>query len=304
MLARLLRRILAAELVFYALLIGMLYLLTQWPPVAALLFAAVLALAGRSLYIVGAFIIAGSVETDNTGGRPGIRCIVAETAALITTQSLRQPLMPWIERLAPRAQRHGPPVVLVHGYCCNAAFWLPLRRRLAREGWRNQYVLSLEPVFGSIDDFAGQLCELLERVDRENPGQPATIVGHSMGGLVARASLRAAPEAPVRAVVTLATPHQGTRLARLGMGRNARQMELDSAWLRALNDDPGSHRVPILAFGSPCDELVSPRTSAFPAFAESVTIGDTGHLRLGTGAAVHRRLIEYLTTARDTPGAA
>lgn len=60
------------------------------------------------------------------------------------------------------------------------------------------------------------------------------LVGHSMGGLVARAYLRRYGELRVARLITLGTPHRGSLLAHLGIGRNARQMEPGSVWLREL----------------------------------------------------------------------
>ena len=57
--------------------------------------------------------------------------------------------------------------------------------------------------------------------------------------------------------MTLAAPHHGTRVARLGLGRNAREMEPGSEWLQSLNAEPPPP-IPIASLWSVDDEIVDP----------------------------------------------
>lgn len=111
----------------------------------------------------------------------------------------------------------GPPLVLLHGLCMNEAQWrrdgadfpaalaelgyqpLGLRYNSGRPIWRN----------------GAELAELLDGV----PG-PITLLGHSMGGLVARSAIvqagRRRWRKRLQCLVTLGTPHQGAPLERGG----------------------------------------------------------------------------------------
>lgn len=108
-------------------------------------------------------------------------------------------------------------VVLLHGFLCNRAFWTPWMRRWTAEG-RPFIALTLADVFGSIDDHAPAIDEAIQRLHRA-AGRPPLLVGHSMGGLAARAWWRwrrarhAAEDAPreILGIVTLGTPHRGDR---------------------------------------------------------------------------------------------
>ena len=66
---------------------------------------------------------------------------------------------------------------------------------------------------------ARRLRELLEQVQRDHPGVPVDLIGHSQGGVIARAMLAYEYEANrarlprVASLVTLASPHQGTDVA-------------------------------------------------------------------------------------------
>ena len=103
----------------------------------------------------------------------------------------------------------------------------------------------------------------------ETGAERLTLATHSMGGLVARAYLRRYGDAKVAALMTLAAPHHGSMLARLAIGRNARQMEPDSAWLRELA--AAKIAIPVVAVWSVTDEFVAPQDSArWPGACEHV----------------------------------
>jgi hypothetical protein len=127
-------------------------------------------------------------------------------------------------------------VVFIHGFFCNRGFWTPWLKRLQGSG--HAFVaLSLEPVFGSIDDYTAQIDAAVEQV-RLASGMPPLLVCHSMGGLAARAWLQTMKAEPrVHHVVTIGTPHGGTWLARFSHGINGMQMRLASSWQSGLDLD-------------------------------------------------------------------
>jgi pimeloyl-ACP methyl ester carboxylesterase len=139
----------------------------------------------------------------------------------------------------------GPPapriVVLVHGLSATEWSWsLDAERRLGAPdhnyGSLLQRDLGYTPVFARynsglpIEANGARLAVEIDRFVRSSPVDVGEIVllGHSMGGLVARAALAATEaelwRARARHLVTLATPHEGAPLARfadavaLGLG--------------------------------------------------------------------------------------
>ena len=67
-------------------------------------------------------------------------------------------------------------VVFVHGFVCNRGFWNPWMTRLRRAGVPFVAV-NLEPVFGSIDDYAPLVGTAIERV-RQTTGRAPLVVAH------------------------------------------------------------------------------------------------------------------------------
>jgi triacylglycerol lipase len=169
------------------------------------------------------------------------------------------------------------PILLIPGYCCNRALWFDLARTLRAAG-RKVTPVTLEPPFADIDQLSIQLEQHVARMRGQTGAERVLLVGHSMGGLVARALLSRNGGEGVAGLITLGTPHRGSLLARLAFGRNGRQMEPNSDWLTALNAKPCP--VPVHAFWAGRDEFVSPPESArLPGVAETC-VPLAGHFSL------------------------
>lgn len=200
---------------------------------------------------------------------------LAQLALFAVLQPFERPWMgaEVLGRLAPSRI----PVLLVHGYVCNRGAWWWLHRRLKAAGF-SVATINLEPPFGGIDELADALLARIEALCAETGAEQVVLVCHSMGGLVARAYLRKHGPARIRKLVTVATPHHGTQLARYGPGQNARDMELDSAWMRGM--DMSDPRVPVLSVWSPADNFVAPQDSSRLASAHESIIPALGHMSM------------------------
>jgi pimeloyl-ACP methyl ester carboxylesterase len=174
-------------------------------------------------------------------------------------------------------------VVFVHGFICNRGLWNRWIERL-RALDRPAVAVSLEPVFGEIDDYAATLDDAIRRVESAT-GRAPLVVAHSMGGLVVRAWLRAyaarGAADRVAKVVTIGTPHRGTWLAGWALSPNARQMRMGSAWIEALGrDTPAGLASLFVCWWSECDQIVFPPPAAVLPGAESRHISGVAHLAL------------------------
>ena len=168
------------------------------------------------------------------------------------------------------------PVMLVHGYLCNRGLWWWLGRRLRNRGIAAM-AIDLEPPHASIDALADMLHARIDAYLRETRSEKLVLVTHSMGGLAARAYLKRHGSARVEKLITLACPHRGTRLARLGLGLNARQMRSSSPWLCDLNR-AAPPPVPAVTVWSVHDNLVAPQASSRLEGAGEAVLTGHGHL--------------------------
>jgi pimeloyl-ACP methyl ester carboxylesterase len=198
----------------------------------------------------------------------------------------------------PQAEASSPGVLLLHGFSCNRGLWRDQLLALRRRGVPCM-ALTLEPAYGSIDAYAPAILAALERLRRHGAGAPV-VLAHSMGGLALRAAWRAQGHEPglLARVITLGTPHHGTRLARWGQTRNARQMRVDSPWLQQLQaSEPAWLAQRFVCWYGHCDQIVLPTGQAMLAGADNRHLSGHGHLSLVRAGPVWASLEEALVGA-------
>jgi triacylglycerol esterase/lipase EstA (alpha/beta hydrolase family) len=194
-----------------------------------------------------------------------------------------------------QAHAQGLPVLLIHGYGCNSGYWLPMSK-LLKQARISHYGIDLEPPVASIDDFAPLVDAAVQRLCAETGSAQVIIVGHSMGGLVARAYLRRYGEAQIARVITLGTPHHGTALAQLGLGSNALQMRRHSDWLSALAaSEANTQRMLFSSIYSVHDNIIAPQDSSDLPGARNLVFGAIGHVALGRHPAILRCALQEIT---------
>lgn len=105
--------------------------------------------------------------------------------------------------------------------------WTDAGSVAVRQGWlqmwdgrpdagRRFYTLSLESEAPLLYQ-EPQLSAMVELLQRRHPGENLILVGHSAGGVLGRLYMVRHPDAPVRALVSIASPHLGTDSAELGL---------------------------------------------------------------------------------------
>ncbi len=189
------------------------------------------------------------------------------------------------------------PVLLLHGVLCNGGVWRAVRRHLAQRGIGPVYTLSYGPPLGSIDDFAEQTARKIDDILSATGATSVVLVGHSMGGLVARAYLRRHGGAKVRRLITVGTPHEGSAHARLAPGTSLSQLRRGNPWLAALGTPRGGATPPIVSLWSWHDSMVAPQTSSRIAFGENVELTGVGHNALLCDPDVASRIAEEILKA-------
>lgn len=117
------------------------------------------------------------------------------------------------KRAAPSDFKGAQVALFIHGFTADASCMALLMQQFSDSGY---VALAFNyACFDGIDIAAQSLNEILEGLDRLNGGaiarQRLVIVGHSMGGLVARALMGLhSGHRFARKVITLGTPHDGT----------------------------------------------------------------------------------------------
>ncbi len=190
------------------------------------------------------------------------------------------------------------PVLLVHGYLCNHRVWDDVVAALSAAG-HPVLAIDLEPLFGSIDDYAPVIERGVNQLLQASHADQLVLLGHSMGGLAIRAwrcAYGSAAESRVARIITLGTPHQGTRLAKGSVTRNGAQMVWQSPWLQALAASEGAQtrRLMHLALTKQ-DNIVFPQTQQVLADTQVTEFFAMGHLQM----CLHPQVIEWLLQTID-----
>ncbi len=300
MAARQFQLLLLAEFLVYGLLGGWLVARAGWSAAHAAGLALGIFLALRLIVVMLTFflsVLGAARDSEPVGLSPllPLRVIAAEFGAMVLLFGMAIPFERiWLapDRLGHCAARRTP-LLLIHGYQCNRGFWFWLRRKLEAIGW-TVATHDLEPVYAGIDDYSEGIARRIEQVLVATGAVQVILVGHSMGGLASRAYLRRYGAGKVAKLVTLGTPHQGSYLARFGLGVNARQMRIGSLWLAELAANetlpPGS-----VSISSQHDSYVRPGFSRLaPGGGRDVVVRGVGHLGLVLSSAVFARLQEAL----------
>jgi len=215
--------------------------------------------------------------------------------------------------LPPLPFRHEPsgpslprrPVVLVHGWVHNRSAFLLMQRVMRRAGLGPVHPFEYPSVTSDLDQIARHLVPVVEKVVDDARADSCVLVGHSMGGLVARQYVQElGGDRLVDTVVTMGTPHRGTYAAWCGIGRAAEQCRPGSAYLAQLERTARPGLARWISYYSDLDFMITPAVSAkllTPALdATNVRIRDIGHLSL----LLSRSVLADLLTRLEEPAAA
>lgn len=129
-------------------------------------------------------------------------------------------------------------LVLVHGYHANANTWehSGINKVLEANGWKRGGLFTRSPTGPQLLETRDKdatnkvyvvdlpseapvivqsdlLSDMLNTIRQRQPDEPLIIVGHSVGGVVARMSLVRAGGENITALITIASPHTGTTRA-------------------------------------------------------------------------------------------
>jgi hypothetical protein len=197
-----------------------------------------------------------------------------------------------------------PPVVLLHGFIDNRSVFVLLRRSLAQHGRHQLESLNYSPLTCDIRTAAALLGRHIEEICERTGSSQVDVVGHSLGGLIARYYVqRLGGDLRVRTLVTLGTPHAGTRAVPLANAHPiVRQMRPGSALLEELTRPAPGCRTHFVSFWSDLDHVMDPLETACvdhpDLTAENVRVTGIGHLALPVHPAVAAGIRRVLDTAR------
>ncbi|MER6192420.1 lipase family alpha/beta hydrolase [Streptomyces cyaneofuscatus] len=248
-------------------------------------------------------VLTGHLATYPFGLTQERRAPERRTPGLSTGPPTGPPTLPG----SPAAER---PVVLLHGFIDNRSVFVLLRRALARHGRRHLASLNYSPLTRDLRSAAELLGRHVEEICARTGQREVDIVGHSLGGLIARYYVqRLGGDHRVRTLVTLGTPHGGTAVAPgAGLHPIVRQMRGGSPLIEELRLPAPGCRTRFVSFWSELDQVMVPVGTAcvdHPDLdAVNVRVSGIGHLALPVHPAVAAAVREALESQEAREGTA
>jgi triacylglycerol lipase len=173
--------------------------------------------------------------------------------------------------VVPEARPGDRVVVLVHGFCASAGVFRPLRARLEREADACVATFTHAPCVG-IRRIARSLDDLVKRIPRETR---ITVVGHSLGGVVARWYVQEmAGHTRVERTISLGSPFGGVDVPRYLVGADLHE---ESALLKRLRDRAPDFDIPHTSVVASEDRLVVGVKTASLGVGDVVVLENRGH---------------------------
>ncbi len=270
---------------------GAAYALIFWFAQLSTAFAVCLsaAIGWRLLMFLGSFPIAWLVGDGRGGFMDWLRAMRSELSAMARAYCFDQFNVQGAVQSAAGTNR---PVLLIHGFFCNAGIFATLIRAL---GDRPARAINLDPLYWSIEDNARRLKVEIEAFSQANGNQRVVLLAHSMGGVCARYLLAHEHDLPVHGLVTIGAPHRGTRLAvTLPGGSERGPTRPATRWLAESNLKQLAANCHLLAVMSWQDNIVVPQSSALVPDAPELELNGVGHVALLYDSTVRKRLLTIL----------
>jgi len=187
--------------------------------------------------------------------------------------------------------------VLVPGIFDRGKSMHRMQRDLESAGFNAHYI-NLKPNSGwhGLEPLALQLRALVE--DVTEPGSTCSVVGFSMGGIVARYYLqKLGGAARVHKLITISSPHFGSFWAGFLPYKGGRQLRIGSEFLNDLNRESGilETAAPV-SIWTPYDITILPRTSSRLPLGKDYKIP----VGLHRWVPLNRRVIDLVTSELES----
>lgn len=211
-------------------------------------------------------------RSQRSTGAASLRLHVTETVATLREVAL---LARDITPVVPaHARPHDDVIVFIHGFFASAGVFRPMRQHLVADTGAKVASFTHAPGAG-IERIARRLARIVARIPA---GCRVHLVGHSLGGLVARWYVQElGGHARVTQTISLGSPFGGTERARPFRFLVGADLVRTSPVLAKLRSRAHEHPVPHMSVVADADAMVVPCESAVFPRGEVVVLPGRGH---------------------------
>lgn len=205
--------------------------------------------------------------------------LVQETGCLLITILMRP--LGWFEAKLPESREAAhPPVILLHGLFQNRSCLTWLQYRLQSAGYRQ--VISINtPPWRDLESLTEELAKRVDELKIRLKVEKVILVGHSMGGIIARNYVQnRGGAANVLGMITLGSPHHGSKLAPFAVSSMGRSLLPGSEFLLNFNKRVWPQETKAIAIYTRYDNIVLPADYGKMAGAKIVELDGMGHTSL------------------------
>jgi pimeloyl-ACP methyl ester carboxylesterase len=204
------------------------------------------------------------------------------------------------------------PVLLVHGYGANKSNRLFLKRYLRHAGFHRVHALNYNPFRNDIPALADRCVERAAELKEHFGVDRIHVIGHSLGGIIARYAVQVVGLEGVSVCISVASPHNGVRLARygslvaeLGPFDAGLQLRPDSPVMVLLRSSARPLATQFVAYYSNLDLIVPAKRAMIlePELeATNILVKDQGHLSIRLSRRLAASVVDQLGAAEGLPG--
>ncbi len=196
---------------------------------------------------------------------------------------------------------HTDVVVLVHGFFASAGVFRPMRRHLVTDTGATVASFTHAPGAG-IERIARSLARIVDRIPRDCR---VHLIGHSLGGLVARWYVQElGGHARVAQTISLGSPFGGTERARRFRFLVGADLCRTSPILARLRARAHDHEVPHTSVVADDDVMIVPRESAVFPRGDVVVLPGRGHNSLLFDPESIKHVVERVRRAQQKAASA
>jgi triacylglycerol lipase len=158
--------------------------------------------------------------------------------------------------------------------------------------------------FRALDTVMEQFEQHIRQIEGVYPNRKPVLIGHSLGGVLIRAwLLNPDNHKRIAGVITLGTPHGGSRLAMLGFGAMVKHITPQADLIKALKNAERIDALPCVSLLSSTDEMVLPSENLLPPNEwQARLIHNVNHYGLLTNSMIGQAILRELNEMETRNG--